>query len=209
MRRLNIRRYLSGERTLCLSFVGQQTVEHMDLFPVQTSSCTFPCQEREKREWGAVGGESILYSNPRYNHSHSPAEIQGAICWFLLVGLVPGLPWPSSRCGKWSVNSLQICCGWGGPRALAGRNVTWTPLQKEAALWDGAFMHILSGPIRKLTQQLKGEPAGENACWRQWSCRWGDTGLYIMPSWRVWIGLKHACAAWCNYPSYRATIFNS
>lgn len=73
MRRLNVRRYLSGERTLCLSFVGQQTVELMDLFPVQTSSCTFPLGER-KREWGGVRGESILHSNPRYNHS-SPAEI--------------------------------------------------------------------------------------------------------------------------------------
>ncbi len=95
---------------------------------------------------------------------------KGSICQFLLVGLVPGLPWPSSRCGKWSVNSLQICCGWGGPWALAGRNVTWTPLQREAALRDGAFMHIVSGPNRKLTQQFKGEPAGENVCWRQWSC---------------------------------------
>lgn len=86
------------------------------------------------------------------------------------MGLVPGLPWPSSRCGKWSVNSLQICCGWGGPWAFAGRNVTWTPLHREAALRDGAFMHIVSGPNRKLTQQFKGEPAGETACWRQWSC---------------------------------------
>lgn len=86
------------------------------------------------------------------------------------MGLVPGLPWPSSRCGKWSVNSLQICCGWGGPRALAGRNVTWTPLHREAALRDGAFMHIVSGPNRKLTQQFKGEAAGEKACWRWLSC---------------------------------------
>lgn len=115
------------------------------------------------------GGESILHSNPRHNRS-PPAEIWGPICWFLLVGLIPGLPWPSSRCGKWSVNSLQICCGWGGLRALAGRNVTWTPLHREAALWDGALMHIVSGPNRKLTQQFKAEPAGENACWRQSSC---------------------------------------
>lgn len=59
MRGLYVRRYLY-ESTLSLSFVGQQTVEHMDLFPVQPSSCTFPLGGR-KRESGDVGEESILY----------------------------------------------------------------------------------------------------------------------------------------------------
>lgn len=51
MRRLNVRGYLCDESTLRLSFVGQQTVEHMDLFPVQTSSCTFPLGERKRVGW--------------------------------------------------------------------------------------------------------------------------------------------------------------
>lgn len=67
-------------------------------------------------------------------------------------------------------NSLQICWGWGGPRALAGRNVTWTVLHREAVLQDGALMHIMSGPNRKLTQRSMWEVAGENTCWCQWSC---------------------------------------
>lgn len=38
-------------RTLRLSFVGQQTVEHMDLFPAQISSSTLPLGERKRVGW--------------------------------------------------------------------------------------------------------------------------------------------------------------
>lgn len=51
MSRINVRRYLCDESILSFRFVGQQTAEHMDLFPVQTSSCTLPLGER-KRKWG-------------------------------------------------------------------------------------------------------------------------------------------------------------
>ncbi len=51
MKRLNVRRYLCDENTLCLSFVGQQTVEHMDLFPAQISSPTLPLGERKRVGW--------------------------------------------------------------------------------------------------------------------------------------------------------------
>lgn len=46
-----MRGYLCDESILSFRFVGQQTAEHMDLFPVQTSSCTLPLGE-SKRKWG-------------------------------------------------------------------------------------------------------------------------------------------------------------
>lgn len=51
MRELNMRRYLCDEGTLRLSFVGQQTVEHMDLFLVQISSSILPSGERKRVGW--------------------------------------------------------------------------------------------------------------------------------------------------------------
>lgn len=72
MRRLNVLRYLCDKRKPCLSFVGQQTVEHMDLFPVQISSPILPLGEKKSVEGGV--GKSILHSSPRNSHS-SPAEI--------------------------------------------------------------------------------------------------------------------------------------
>lgn len=68
MRRLNVQRYLCDKRKLCLSFVGQQTLEHMDLFPVQI----LPLGEKKSVEGGV--GKSILHSSPRNSHS-SPVEI--------------------------------------------------------------------------------------------------------------------------------------
>lgn len=45
----SVRRYSCDEGTLCLSFSGQQTVEHMDLFPLQISFSLLPLGERKER----------------------------------------------------------------------------------------------------------------------------------------------------------------
>lgn len=159
-RRLNAQRYLCDKNKLCLSFLGRQTAEHMDLFPIQILSPILPLGVKKRMVLVSQ------YSIPA-QETVTPLLLKSKALSVLSCG-------PCSKFAlaifQWSVNSLQICSGWGGPRALAGRNVTWTPLHREAALRDGAFMHIVSGPDRKLTQQFKRDPAGENTCWRQWSC---------------------------------------
>lgn len=44
-----MRRYSCDEGTLCLRFSGQQTVEHMDLFPLQISFSILPLGEGKER----------------------------------------------------------------------------------------------------------------------------------------------------------------
>lgn len=56
----------------CGLLMGQQTVKHMDLFPVHISSDSLLLGESE-RERGGVG-KSILHSSPTNSRS-SPAEI--------------------------------------------------------------------------------------------------------------------------------------
>lgn len=89
MRRIYANRYLCDESILRPSFVGQQTVEHMDLFPVQTSSCTFPLGEKKILGW--------CWCWWRVNTPLQPKTQSLLSCWNLRVYLLVPSCGPCSR----------------------------------------------------------------------------------------------------------------
>lgn len=133
---------------------------------VSSSNCllysTFPSGERAKTS----GWRSWWVRTPLQ------PEIWSLSCWHLRGYLLVPSCGPCSRFALaffqlWEVKCKQFTdLLWlGRAQSLAARNVTWTPLKREAELSEGALVYILSESIRKRTQQFKGD-----VCWRQRLC---------------------------------------